>query len=136
MKKLWCVCAVVVLSMILGAAGTAMAGEKEIWITFPNRIVGQTKRVGDVLVVVHYKENTDNKKIVLDWEPAVPTDDEGDEAAGMGGSSEENLDSLNDGIPVVRDLDLPSGKYYVFTATLIKMDGSETKVQETRFVTR
>ncbi len=118
---MWCV---VVLSLI--ATSSAMADEN-IRISFPNSVVG-LRRTGNVLVVVHYKDCPDKKMIRLEWDPA--------DEDGIGGSSETDLrDPANSGKPMGRDLDLPAGEY-TFTATLIKRDGSEVKVKETRFVTR
>lgn len=113
-----------VVSVLVLLAGVMLASE-EVLITFPQSIVGMTRH-GNCLVVVHYRADDRNRKLELLW----------DSPDGESGSSETDITPENNGIPVVKDLDLSSGRY-AFKATLFRSDGSMVMAtSQTRFVTR
>lgn len=117
--------ALIGLFFLFFCSSLAISADKEILISFPQAVVGHAQR-GNVLFVIHYKENDNNRRLVIVW---------GDEESGFGGSSEVRITSENNGLPVARDLDLPTGTYKFF-AELIKSDGSKCVTNERRFVTR
>ena len=112
----------VFLVLVLSASMVTSASE-EVRIVFPRSVVGILQH-GNLMVVVNYEKANTNRVLELIW------DSEGE----SGGSTVE-INTENNGIPVVKDLDMSPGEY-VFVATLYRNDGTRIVAIETRFVTR
>ena len=115
---------IVVLSVVLSAVSAPASDKKEVLIAFPRSAVGVTQH-GNLLVVVHFPKDDKNRAGDLVWESPD----------GEYGRSLAEINSGNDGVPIVKDLVLSSGEY-VFIVTLHKSDGSKISTTRTKFVAR
>lgn len=108
--------------VVLSANGRKLLASEEVLITFPNSVSGMSRR-GNCLVVVHYQTDERNRRIDLDW----------DSPEGESGGSGTEVTVANNGIPIVKDLNLSAGRY-AFVATLRRSDGSTKVATQTVYV--